>query len=192
MTRHAGRAHTRVLLLLALATIALLIPHGVAGAVRHEGLERYALKLVNCTRTGGWVQADGSCKGYGSGKHSKYRSPLRFHGGIADDVAWPWARRIARAGYCGHSLAGQDVDLRFRRAGYRHADNGENVGCSYAWGARTMVLRTHRMMQGERSYAGPHWRQMKDPDFRTVGIGVAKARGQTRIVLDFYGGGRRD
>src|SRR5687768_3321477 len=103
-------------LLLAMAFTALLIPQGVAGAIRHEGLERYALKLVNCTRTGGWVQTDGSCKGYGSGKHSRYRSPLRFHGALADEVAWPWARRIARAGYCGHSLAGQHVDLRFRRA----------------------------------------------------------------------------
>jgi hypothetical protein len=179
-------------LLLATAFTALLIPQGVAGATRHEGLERYALRLVNCTRTGGWVQTDGSCKGYGSGKHSKYRAPLRFHGGISDDIAWPWARKIARARYCGHSLAGQDVDLRFRRAGYRHEHNGENVGCSYAWSPRKMVLRTHRMMQSERSYGGPHWRQMKDPDFRTIGIGVAKARGQTRIVLDFYGGGRKD
>ena len=177
--------------MLAIAFAVLAGSSGVAGATRYERLERYALKLVNCTRTGGWVQADGSCKGFGSGKHSRPREPLRFHGGIADEIAWPWARRIAQARYCGHSLAGQDVDRRFRRAGYRHPENGENVGCSYAWGARKMVLRTHRMMQSERSYGGPHWQQMKDPDFRSVGIAVAKAGGQTRIVIDFYGGGRR-
>ena len=191
MTRRAGPSRLGAALMLAMAFAAVVAPSSAAGATRHERLERYALRLVNCTRTGGWVQADGSCKGYGSGRHSNFRAPLRFHSGLADDVAWPWARRIARAGYCGHSLAGQDVDERFRRAGYRDPDNGENVGCSYAWGPRRMVLRTHRMMQSERSYGGPHWRQMKDPDFRTVGIGVARAGGQTRIVLDFYGAGRR-
>ena len=33
-------------------------------------VELYYLKLVNCTRTGGWVLSDGSCKGYGSGRYS--------------------------------------------------------------------------------------------------------------------------
>jgi hypothetical protein len=160
---------------------------GVAAERRHEGVEKYALRLVNCTRTGGWVRVDGSCQGYGSGKHSKYREPLKFHQGVADEVAFPWARRIARAGYCGHSLAGSDVDERFREAGYTNENRGENVGCSYAWRPRKMVLRTHRMMQGERSWGGSHWRQMKDPVFASVGIGVVTAAGNTRIVIDFYG-----
>ena len=161
---------------------------GAAAPRRHEGVERYALKLINCTRTGGWVKVDGSCSKYGSGKYSKYREPLKFHPGIADDVAYPWAMRIARAGYCGHTLAGSSVDERFKDAGYKNDNNGENVGCSYAWSARVMVLRTHRMMQSEQAYGGSHWTQMKDPDFVSVGIGVVSAGGNTRIVIDFYGG----
>ena len=50
-----------------------------------------------------------------------------------------------------------------------------------------MVLTTHRMMQSERSWGGPHWSQMKDRAFVSVGIGVVTAAGNTRIVIDFYG-----
>jgi hypothetical protein len=174
-------------LVVAVALSALVALPSVAAPKRHQGVEKYALKLVNCTRTGGWVKADGSCNKYGSGKFSKYREPLKFHQGIADDVAFPWAKKIARAGYCGHELAGSDVDERFKDAGYKDDDNGENVGCSYAWSARKMVLRTHRMMQSEKEWGGPHWRQMKDAKFVSVGIGVVTARDNTRIVVDFYG-----
>ena len=189
MTRRATAIRPIVVraLIVAVALSAFVASSGAAGLRRHEGVEKYALKLINCTRTGGWVRTDGSCNKYGSGKYSKFREPLKFHRGVADDVAFPWARRIARAGYCGHTLAGSDVDQRFRQAGYKNDHNGENVGCSYAWGARKMVLRTHRMMQSERSWGGPHWSQMKDVDFLSVGIGVVTAAGNTRIVIDFYG-----
>ena len=40
--------------------------HGT-GSAPWLAVEKYYLKLLNCTRTGGWVLADGSCKGYGSG-----------------------------------------------------------------------------------------------------------------------------
>ena len=173
--------------MLALLLVALTMAPVEAAPRRYKKLERYALELINCTRTGGWVRSDGSCKGYGSGRHSTYRKPLKFHRGVADGVAWPWAIRIAQAGYCGHTLAGSSVDRRFRKAGFRNRSNGENVGCSYAWKARKMVIRTHRMMQSEKSYRGAHWRQMKDRDYKSAGIGVVKAGSNTRIVVDFYG-----
>ena len=154
---------------------------------RYESLEDLALRLVNCTRTGGWVMRDGTCRGFGSGEHAEYRRPLEFHQGIADEVAWPWARRIATARYCGHTLAGSSVRERFASAGYASPLTGENVGCSYAWPPRRMVIRTHRMMQSERSSRGWHWRQMRHRGFTSVGIGVVKVRDQTRIVIDFYG-----
>ena len=189
MTSRATRIRPVLIraLIMAVVVAALFASPGAAGMKRHEGVEKYALKLINCTRTGGWVKADGSCSKYGSGKYSKYREPLKFYQGIADDVAFPWAKRIARASYCGHTLAGSDVDARFRQAGYKNDDNGENVGCSYAWSARKMVLITHRMMQSERSFGGSHWTQMKDREFVSVGIGVVTAAGNTRIVIDFYG-----
>ena len=38
-----------------------------------------------------------------------------------------------------------------------------------------------------RSNGGPHWQNMRDPDWTSVGIGVAKSGTNTRIVYDFYG-----
>jgi hypothetical protein len=176
--------------LLAALSLALLaaVPTPVSAAVtKYERLERYSLELVNCTRTGGWVRRDGTCRAYGSGRFSAYREPLAMHVGVGDEVALPWAIQIARKDYCGHTLAGSSLDRRFERAGYRNDTRGENVGCSYAWTARQMVLKTHLMMQAERSFRGWHWRQMKDPEFRSAGIAVVQVGRRTRIVVDFYG-----
>src|SRR3954471_7693692 len=53
----------------------------VAGAIdaTYPKQERYALSLVNCLRTGGWVTADGVCIDYGTGKHAPYHKPLKFN-----------------------------------------------------------------------------------------------------------------
>jgi hypothetical protein len=182
-----GAVHVRLAAVLALLLVALTMAPTEAAPRRYKKLERFALELVNCTRTGGWVRADGTCKGYGSGKHSKYQRPLKFHRGISDAVAWPWAIRIAEAGACGHTLAGSSLAKRFRAAGFNNRYTGENVGCSYAWTARQMVIRTHRMMQSEKAYRGAHWRQMKDGTFKSAGIGVVKVGSKTRIVVNFYG-----
>src|SRR6188472_3168818 len=55
-------------------------------------VEFYYLKLVNCTRTGGWVLSDGSCKGYGSGHYSKYVAPIGRSSGLSA-VSRSWAKR---------------------------------------------------------------------------------------------------
>ena len=179
---HIGLAASLSLLLVATLTVPVS-----ASVTRFAKLERYSLRLMNCTRTGGWVRHDGTCRAYGSGKYSAYREPLELHRELGDDVALPWAVEIAREDYCGHTLAGSSLDRRFERAGYRNRHRGENVGCSYAWSARTMVLRTHLMMQSEKAYRGWHWRQMKDADFRSAGIAVVQIGTRTRIVVDFYG-----
>ena len=172
---------------LLLAVVALSPPTASrAAAAPHLDVERYALRLINCTRTGGWVRADGSCKGYGSGRHSKYRPPLRLSAGLSGRVARPYAVRIARNDYCGHGLNGSTIRKRFRRAGFDGSPYGENIGCSWGEPVRDAVIRTHRYMQAERSYSGWHWRNLKDKDFRLVGIGVAKVDGQIRWVTDFY------
>jgi hypothetical protein len=46
----------------------------LAGEPPWYDVELYYLRLVNCTRTGGWVLSDGTCKGYGSGRYSRYVS----------------------------------------------------------------------------------------------------------------------
>jgi hypothetical protein len=159
-----------------------------AAPKRHKKLESFALSLVNCTRTGGWVRADGTCKHKGTGRHSPWVKPLRLHHGISADVAFPWAVRIARAGLCGHSYWGSSIGDRYTAAGYMHRRTGESVGCSGYYKARRMVIRTHRRFQQERATNGWHWRNIKNPDWRSVGIGVATVGNETRVVYNFYGG----
>ncbi len=172
----------------AMLSVLLLAPTpAAAGEPRHESLEEFALSLMNCTRTGGWVREDGSCKGRDSGRYSRYVKPIPLSDGISDKVAFPYAVKLAQADACMHTLAGSSIDGRFTRAGYRGATNGESLGCSNGYTARQMVIRTHRMMQSERSYNGWHWRNIKDPDWKRVGIGVAMIGRESRVVYDFYG-----
>ncbi|MFV2063351.1 MAG: CAP domain-containing protein [Chloroflexota bacterium] len=157
-----------------------------AGATRFVVTERFAFKLVNCLRTGGKITKAGKCRGYGSGKYARYRAPLKYSRKISDKVAWPWARKSAIANVCGHSLAGSTIDKRFRAAGLKAA-NAENVGCGTSWKPRQMVITVLRWWQAEKAYRGWHWRQLRDKDFKSMGVGVAKlGNGRTRLVVNFY------
>ena len=159
-----------------------------AGTTRFTVTERYAFKLLNCMRTGGRVTQAGSCAGWGSGKFSKYRAPLKRSRRVSDQVSWPWAKRTAISNVCGHALAGSTVDRRFRAAGLFSSINGESIGCSTAWTPRKMVVTIMRWWQNERAYNGWHWRQLKARDFKVAGVGVAKlSGGRTRLVVNFYG-----
>ena len=65
-------------------------------------VELYYLKLVNCTRTGGWVLNDGTCKGYGSGRYSAYVA--------AAEAVGRAVQRVARVGQ--EALAGDSLQAR--------------------------------------------------------------------------------
>ncbi len=176
--------------MMALLSIACLLgsaaPAGAAGAP-YEDLEKLALSLVNCTRTGGWVRPDGTCKGRGSGKYSAYRKPLTLSAGISRNVSRTYAVKLAAADYCNHDLH-STVQGRFRAGGYKGTKFGESLGCSGGYTTREMVIVTHRSMQAERSFNGWHWKNMKNRDFKRVGIGIARSGRESRVVYDFYGG----
>lgn len=145
-------------------------------------VETYYLRLLNCTRTGGWVRSDGSCAGYGTGRYSKYVPPLKRSAGISD-VARAWAKRLAVNDRCHHG----DPGARLRRAGYTSYRWAENIGCRDGYAsAYKAVLATHRYFQSEKSYNGGHWRNIKNPVYKYVGIGVWRSEGRTRLVTDFY------
>ena len=150
--------------------------------------ELFVLGLTNCTRTGGWVLSDGSCRGYGSGRYSAYVAPLRHSAGISTLVARPYARLLAVRGQCSHFLDGDPGD-RLRRAGYRGYTWGENIGCrdGYSY-ARTAVLKSHLNFQAEKSSNGGHWKNIKNSKFKWIGIGVWKYGSRVRLVTDFYSG----
>src|SRR2546423_3635499 len=79
--------------------------------------EQWYLGLINCTRTGGLVLADGSCRGYGTGRYSAYVRPLTRSAGISDHVSRPYARLLAVRNLCNHWYDG-DPGGRPRPAGY--------------------------------------------------------------------------
>lgn len=163
-------------------------PAQATAPLRDGEAERLGLRLLNCTRTGGWVRADGTCKGRASGRFSAYVRPLRLGEALSTDVAFPWAAELVLARACDHVLPGKPaLGARLAAAGFEGTPYGENVGCS--WGGmatRDVVVAVHRAMQAEKASRGGHWRNMKERGFRSVGIGVATLEGWTSIVFDFY------
>jgi uncharacterized protein YkwD len=157
-------------------------PSGVSAATPPwYSVEQYYYRLLNCTRTGGWVQSDGKCAGYGTGRYSAYVPPIKYSAGLSS-VARNWAKRIATTGACRHG----DPGARLRAAGYRNWVWGENIGCYDVRSAYASVLASHLAFQREKSTNGGHWKNIKNRAFRAVGIGVWKANGHTRLVTDFY------
>jgi uncharacterized protein YkwD len=156
-------------------------PGPTLGASRWHDVETYYLKLVNCTRTGGWVRSNGSCDGYGSGSYSKYVKPLSRKSGLSS-VARKWAKHLVAANDCAHGNPG----ARLARAGYHGSAWGENVGCNNYDRAKRAVLGSHLSMQAEKGSGGGHWKNIKNAAFKSVGIGVWRDHGRTRVVTDFY------
>lgn len=173
-------------MLLALVAVG---PASAGTVTRAKTAEQYAHSLLNCTRTGGFVTRSGACLARGSGKYSAKRAPLRLHRNISHKVAWPWAWALNVNDVCGHVITGKpSLGQRLRSKGFRHHTYGENVGC--AWGtadARAVVLAVHRAMQAEKWYQGGHWKNIKNPAYKSVGIGVARGNGRVMVVWDFYG-----
>ncbi len=147
-------------------------------------VERYALQLLNCTRTGGWVRSDGSCDGYGSGKYSPYVAPLSLSAGISTDVSRPYAKYQAVRNACSHFLDGTPGD-RLARAGYTSYRWAENIGCQTG-DPRQVAINSLTFFQSEKSYGGGHWVNLKNPEYSTVGIGVWDYDGYVLVVFDFY------
>ena len=149
-------------------------------------VEKYALSLVNCTRTGGWVTSTGYCKGYGSGRYSSYVRPLTYSSGISNKASRPYAKLLATRRLCGHYYD-HDPGYRLRRGGYSGSAWGENIGCGDGYSsAKAAVLATHRMMQAEKFSNGAHWRNMKNRSYTYLGVGVWRYSGRTRLVEDLY------
>ena len=146
-------------------------------------VEVYYLGLVNCTRTGGWVTQTGTCSGYGSGRYSKYVPPLKLNATLSA-VARGWARKLAVANACKHG----DPGARLAAAGFHPRTWGENIGCfNGITNVKAAVLAVHRMMQAEKSTNGGHWKNIKNPAFKQIGIGIWVYSGRMRVVNDFIG-----
>ena len=86
-----------------------------------------------------------------------------------------------------------DRRLRARRSRGTAAERGisrlawgENIGCGDYASARKSVLQSHLAFQREKSSNGGHWKNLKNPAYKKVGVGVWRSGGRTRLVIDFY------
>lgn len=153
---------------------------GSVGGGSWAAVETYYLKLMNCTRTGGWVHSDGTCTGAGS----RDVAPLVLDAGISTRVSRPYAKYLATHDICSHFVGGTPGD-RLSRAGYTSYRWAENLGC-YPANPFTSVLETHLYFQSERPYNGGHWVNMMNAAYDRVGIGVWASGSTVRLVIDFY------
>ncbi len=162
------------------------IPHpsgtGGSGGVSASwySVETYYLKLMNCTRTGGWVTSSGSCSSPGG----RNVAALKLSAGISTKVSRPYAKYLSVHGLCNHFYDGTPGD-RLRRAGYTSYNWAENIGCENI-SPYASVLGSHLFFQSEKPYNGGHYVNMMNALYTQVGIGVWVYHGRTRLVIDFY------
>jgi hypothetical protein len=148
--------------------------------------EQFYLALFNCTRSGGWVQANGSCTGYGTGRYSAYVRPIPRSATISNLVSRPYAQLLAVRNGCSHYLDG-DPGSRLRRAGFRPTAWGENIACYGGYpSVRAAIIAGHRAFQAEKSTNGGHWRNIKNARYTSIGIGIWKVGTRVRLVTDFH------
>ncbi len=155
---------------------------GGGGAVSGSwhSVELYYLKLMNCTRTGGWVTSTGSCRSPGG----RNVAPLALSSGISTKVSRPYAKLLATRNLCDHFINGKPGD-RLRRAGYTSYRWAENLGCR-SGNPYSAVLGSHLFFQSEKSYNGGHYVNLMNAAYDRVGIGVWVSSRRVRLVVDFY------
>jgi uncharacterized protein YkwD len=153
---------------------------GAVGGGSWGAVETYYLKLMNCTRTGGWVTSTGACSSPGG----RSVAPLKLSAGISSHVSRPYAKRLAVNNQCSHFIGGNPGD-RLRAAGYTSYRWAENLGCR-SGNAYSAVLGSHLFFQSEKSYSGGHYVNLMNAAYDRVGIGVWVSGGRVRLVIDFY------
>jgi uncharacterized protein YkwD len=155
---------------------------GGSGAVSGtwHAVETYYLKLMNCTRTGGWVTSTGSCSSPGG----RSVAPLSLSDSISSRVSRPYAKLLATRGICNHFIGGTPGD-RLRRAGFTSYRWAENLGCR-SGNPYSAVLGSHLFFQSEKPYSGGHFVNLMNAAYDRAGIGVWVASGRVRLVVDFY------
>jgi uncharacterized protein YkwD len=153
---------------------------GAVGGGSWGAVESYYLRLMNCTRTGGWVTSGGACSSPG-GRHV---AALVIDSRISSRVTRPYAKLLATHGACSHFVGGNPGN-RLARAGFSSYRWAENIGCR-SGSPSSAVLGSHLFFQSERPYAGGHYVNLMNAIYDRVGIGVWVASGQVRLVVDFY------
>jgi len=153
---------------------------GAVGGGSWGAVESYYLRLMNCTRTGGWVTSTGSCSSPGG----RNVAPLRLDAGISSRVSRPYAKKLAVNNLCTH-FSGGNPGNRLSAAGYTSYIWAENLGCR-SGNPYSAVLGSHLYFQSEKPYNGGHYVNLMNSAYDRVGIGVWVSGGRVRLVVDFY------
>jgi uncharacterized protein YkwD len=152
---------------------------GSVGSGSWGSVEVYYLRLMNCTRTGGWVTSSGSCSSPGG----RNVAPLILDSGISSKVSRPYAKKLAVNNLCTHFSGGNPGD-RLSAAGYHSYRWAENIGCRSS-SPYSAVLGSHLFFQAEKPDGG-HYVNLMNSAYNRCGIGVWVASGRVRLVIDFY------
>jgi uncharacterized protein YkwD len=152
---------------------------GSVGSGSWGSVETYYLRLMNCTRTGGWVTSSGSCSSPGG----RSVAPLILDSGISSKVSRPYAKKLAVNNLCTHFSGGNPGD-RLSAAGYHSYRWAENIGCRSS-SPYSAVLGSHLFFQAEKPDGG-HYVNLMNSAYNRCGIGVWVASGRVRLVIDFY------
>lgn len=146
--------------------------------------EKYLLSLLNCTRGGGWVLADGSCSEPGGSGIA----PLKYDAGISDEVARPYAKRLASSGVCSHFYGGGSPGDRLQAAGYTSYHWAENIGCRYYNDPRDAAVGLVRFYQSEKFWrpVGGHYVNLMNRAYDRAGVGLWVSGGNLNFVVNFY------
>ncbi len=125
--------------------------------------EKYLLTLMNGTRAAAGVPA------------------LRYHAGVSDTVARPYAKKLVASGVCSHFYGGTIGD-RLRAAGFTGYQWGENLGCRYFSDPREAAESLVRFFKGSPG----HYANMMARRYTHAGIGLWSSGGTLRFVVVFY------
>ena len=154
---------------------------GSVGGGSWASVERYYLGLMNCTRTGGWVDSGGHCDSPGG----RNVAPLSLSSGISSKVARPYAKLLATRGECSHFIGGNPGD-RLRRAGYDSYRWAENIGCRSGQRqgrrARQPSLLPEREVVQRRPLRQHDEHQVRPGRDRRLGLAAAASASS----IDFY------
>jgi uncharacterized protein YkwD len=155
---------------------------GGTGAVAGSwtAVEAYYLRLMNCTRTGGWVSSSGTCSSPGG----RNVAALVLSSGISSKVSRPYAKYLADHNLCGHFYSGTPTS-RLQAAGYTSYTWGENIGC-YPGSPYQAVLTDQLGFQAEKPTNGGHYVNLMNAAYSQAGVGVWVSGSQVRLVVDFY------
>jgi hypothetical protein len=151
----------------------------------YASAENFYFALMNCTRTGGWVVAGGSCTS--SGHHTlPAQAALRWNGAIAN-ISRAYSEALAIRNVLTHTLGGSTPHSRLSRGGFTSQTWGENIASPTSVGTAGMAaVEIYYQNESSCRTSCVHYKNIMYSRFHQAGVGVWVASGHIRITIDFY------